>query len=162
MARPVRILTVCLGNICRSPVAEAAIRAAAEEADVDVEVASAGTGAWHVGNPPDERMTAAAQRVGIEVGGTAQQVAAHHLRDHDLVVAMDRSNLSALEELAASVDGDVAEIALLRSFDPAAGNDLEVPDPYYGGRDGFDHVVDLVQPAARGVIAWARQHDPTP
>lgn len=153
---PVRILAVCLGNICRSPVAEAAIREAATEAGADVEVDSAGTGAWHVGNPPDQRMRAAGADVGLDVAGRARQVEPRDLHDHDLVVAMDTANLTDLQAMAER-HGATARIRLLRSFDPdASDDDLEVPDPYYGGADGFARVVEMMRPAAAGVIAWAR------
>ncbi len=155
-----RILTVCLGNICRSPVAEAAIREAADQAGVDVEVDSAGTGAWHVGNPPDERMQAAGADAGLEVSGRARQVTPEDLSTNDLVVAMDASNLADLEAMAAR-QGSSATVRLFRSFDPDADrSDLDVPEPYYGGPDGFARVVAMMRPAARGVVAWAaaREH----
>lgn len=156
-----RILTVCLGNICRSPVAEAAIREAAEAAGVDVEVDSAGTGAWHVGNPPDERMRAAGTAAGLQVGGRARQVDPADLVDHDLVVAMDATNLADLHALA-DQHGARATLRLFRSFDPDTGHDdLDVPDPYYGGPDGFTKVVDMMRPAAAGVVAWAQAHQST-
>nr|WP_274388131.1 low molecular weight protein-tyrosine-phosphatase [Salsipaludibacter albus] len=152
-------MTVCLGNICRSPVAEAAIREAAAAADVDVEVDSAGTGAWHVGNPPDERMQAAGAESGLDVGGRARQVTPADLDHHDLVVAMDASNLADLQAMA-DQHGASATIRLFRSFDPDAGDtDLDVPDPYYGGPDGFSRVVEMMRPAAAGVVDWAAKRD---
>jgi protein-tyrosine phosphatase len=153
-ATPV-VLTVCLGNICRSPTAEAAIREAAAEAGVGVEVRSAGTGGWHVGAPPDERMHAAAAAVDLVLGGAAERVTAEHLAGADLVVAMDRQNLADLERLAETCGADTP-IRLFRAFDDAslAAGDLEVPDPYYGGPDGFAHVVELCRSAARGVVTY--------
>ncbi len=144
------VLTVCLGNICRSPTAEAALREAAEHAGVDLRVASAGTGSWHVGNRPDRRMSAAAAEVGLHLDGTAAQVDAAMLADADLVLAMDRSNLRDLEQLAAREHIDT-EIRLFREFDPEPG-DGEVPDPYYGGQDGFVEVVEIVRRTAREVV----------
>ncbi len=159
------VLTVCLGNICRSPTAEAAIREAAAATDLDVEVRSAGTGDWHVGAPPDERMRDAAAAVDLVLDGAAEQVTADHLAAADLVVAMDRSNLGDLERLARSCGADTP-IRLFRAFDPAslATGDLEVPDPYYGGPEGFAHVVELCRAAARGVIAYlaGEREDPGP
>lgn len=149
--RPV-VLTVCLGNICRSPTAEAALREAAAEAGVDLEVRSAGTGNWHVGEPPDARMRSAAAEVGLELSGTAEQVDADALREADLVLAMDRSNLAALERLALLADIDTP-IRLFREFDPEADGGLEVPDPYYGGTDGFAEVVAIARRTAREVVA---------
>ncbi|WP_052666936.1 low molecular weight protein-tyrosine-phosphatase [Nitriliruptor alkaliphilus] len=159
------VLTICLGNICRSPTAEAAIREVAAARGMAVEVRSAGTGGWHVGAPPDERMTAAAAAVDLVLDGAAEQVTAEHLATADLIVAMDRQNLADLERLAAS-SGATTPIRLFRAFDDAslAAGDLEVPDPYYGGPDGFDHVVALCRAAATGVVAYlaGERDDPGP
>jgi protein-tyrosine phosphatase len=159
------VLTVCLGNICRSPTAEAAIREVAAARGVAVEVRSAGTGDWHVGASPDERMTAAAATVDLVLDGAAEQVTADHLAAADLVVAMDRQNLADLERLAAAC-GATTPIRLFRAFDDAslATGDLEVPDPYYGGPDGFDQVVALCRAAAAGVVAHlaGERDDPGP
>jgi protein-tyrosine phosphatase len=159
---PLVVLTVCLGNICRSPTAAAALREAAVEAGVDLEVRSAGTGDWHVGRPPDARMRAAAAEVGLDLTGVAAQVDADALRQADLVLAMDRSNLAALERLARL--GDVTTpIRLYREFDPEADGQLEVPDPYYGGPEGFAEVVRIARRTAREVVTHlageARPHD---
>jgi protein-tyrosine phosphatase len=148
---PPVVLTVCLGNICRSPTAEAAIRAEAATRGVAVEVRSAGTGGWHVGAPPDRRMTAAAAEVGLTLSGAAAQLTAEDLEAADLVVVMDRSNLADVRTLAARAGVD-ADVRLYRSFDPEAGSDLEVPDPYYGGPDGFVEVVAMARRAARGLV----------
>ncbi|MFA9429317.1 low molecular weight protein-tyrosine-phosphatase [Egicoccus sp. AB-alg2] len=162
--RPV-VLTVCLGNICRSPTAEAAIREVAAERGVDLEVRSAGTGDWHVGSPPDERMRTAAAAVDLVLDGVAEQVTARHLADADLVVAMDRTNLGDLERLAARAGADTP-IRLFRAFDDdsLARGDLEVPDPYYGGEQGFHEVVGLCRAAAAGVVAYlaGERDDPGP
>lgn len=151
---PPRILTVCLGNICRSPTAEAALLEAAAAADLVVEVASAGTGDWHVGAAPDERQQAAAAAAGLPLRGTAAQLSAHDLAAADLVLVMDRANLAAVEDLAETA-GVATQVRLLRSYDPAsvAADDLEVPDPYTGGPEGFRRVVDLCQAAAVEVVA---------
>lgn len=144
-----RVLLVCLGNICRSPTAEAAVREAADEAGVDLEIDSAGTGDWHVGNPPDQRMTAAAAEVGLELTGSARQVAVDDFSDYDLIVAMDASNRADLLRLAAD-DGARDRVRLFRDYAGEAGQD--VPDPYYGGPDGFREVVGIVRRAARGMV----------
>lgn len=144
-----RVLTVCLGNICRSPTAEAAIREAAAEAGLDVEVDSAGIGEWHVGEPPDPRMVAAAAEDDLTVAGTARQVTADDFRSFDLIVAMDHQNLGALRKMRPA--DATADLALFRSFDPEADG-AEVPDPYYGGPDGFREVVTMVRAAARGLV----------
>jgi len=146
----VRVLAVCLGNICRSPAAEAAIRAAAEEAGIDVEVDSAATGAYHVGEPPNARMRRAAAEVGLRVDGTARQVQPEDFHRFDLIVAMDRDNLAALRRIAPS--DAPAELRLLREFDPAA-DDLDVPDPYYGTDDDYRRVLAMIRPAAEGLVA---------
>ena len=155
-AAPPRLLTVCLGNICRSPTAEAALVEAAASAGIEVEVASAGTGDWHVGHPPDPRMRAAADRVGLELRGTAAQVTADALARADLVLAMDRSNLADLQRLAATA-GVTTRIELFRTFDPEPGPVLgveadEVPDPYEGDTDGFDLVVAICRRTAAAVV----------
>lgn len=146
-----RILFVCLGNICRSPTAMAATREALAEAGLDgrVELDSAGLGDWHIGDPPDHRMAAAAGEDGLQLDGVARQVTAAELADWDLILAMDRRNLRRLHAMAP--DDDVrGRVHLFRDFDPDADGD-EVPDPYYGGPDGFRHVVAICRAAAAGV-----------
>lgn len=145
-----RILTVCLGNICRSPTAQAAILEAAEAADLDVEVESAGTGDWHIGELPDERMRTAAAAIGLQLDSRARQVEAVDLSRYDLVLAMDRDNLRVLESLRD--ESTTARIELFRSWDPQANGDLEVPDPYYGGRRGFEEVVEICRRTARALV----------
>jgi protein-tyrosine phosphatase len=149
--RPI-VLAVCLGNICRSPTAEAALREAAEEAGLDIEVRSAGTGGWHVGAPPDERMTRAAAEDRLVLTGEAAQVTPDDLAEATLVLAMDRHNLADLERLAADA-GVEADLRLFREFDPEGGADHDVPDPYYGGPDGFVEVVRMVRRTAAEVVA---------
>ena len=156
-ARPLRLLTVCLGNICRSPTAEAALVEAAAAVGVAVEVRSAGTGDWHVGHPPDPRMRAAADRVGLRLAGTAETVTADAIAAADLVLAMDRTNLADLRRLADAA-GLTTRIELFRTFDPepvaVRGAEAdEVPDPYYGDADGFDEVVAMCRRTAAAVIA---------
>lgn len=145
-----RILFVCLGNICRSPTAEAAFRAAADDAGLDVEIDSAGTAAYHVGEPPDARMTDAGADVGLELVGRARQATPEDLRTYDLVLAMDRSNLEDLRRIAP--DEETRErIRLFREFEPDA-DDLDVPDPYYGGPEGFAEVVRIARDGADGLV----------
>jgi protein-tyrosine phosphatase len=146
-----RILFVCLGNICRSPTAEATMRRLASEAGLDGAIAldSAGTGSWHLGEPPDERATQAAACRGLELGGAARQVGEADFANFDLLIAMDRSNLRALRLLAP--DEESADRArLLRT---ASGAEIEVPDPYYGGAEGFDEVLDVVEEGCRALLA---------
>lgn len=155
----VRLLFVCLGNICRSPTAEGVMRALVAEAGLKdgVELDSAGTGSWHVGSPPDSRAAAAARARGIRLDGLARQVREDDFFDFDLVIAMDRSNMRELRQLAPGDEGR-AKVRMLREFDPAgAGSvDLDVPDPYYGAPGGFEEVLDLVQAACEGLLERIR------
>jgi protein-tyrosine phosphatase len=158
-----RLLFVCMGNICRSPTAEGVMRALVARAGLSesVELDSAGTGAWHVGSAPDERASAAAGARGITLQGSARQVSSEDFADFDLLIAMDGANLRELRRLAGS-DEQRAWVRLLREFDPASGahgpegwvgRDLDVPDPYYGSPGGFEEVLDLVQAACQGLLA---------
>jgi protein-tyrosine phosphatase len=155
----VRLLFVCMGNICRSPTAEAVMRGlvAREGLQDEIEIDSAGTGSWHVGHPPDRRSTAAAQARGIVMAGEARQVTVADFDDYDLLLAADDDNVDALRALAPDAEA-AAKIHLLREYDPdaVASGDLAVPDPYYGGPDGFEHVIDLVDAACRGLLAALR------
>lgn len=157
----VRVCFVCLGNICRSPTAEGVFRALVRDAGLEgaLEIASAGTGGWHVGEPPDRRAREAARERGIEVGGRGRQFEAGDFERFDLVLAMDRSNLRALERLAGPAHRE--KLALLRDFEPdARRGKLDVPDPYYGAEDGFAEVLDLCDRACRGLLAHLREtHD---
>lgn len=154
-----RVLFVCLGNICRSPTAEAVFRAKVVERGLlgEVEVDSAGTGGWHAGNAPDRRAVAEGERRGMSMSGRARQVSASDLRDFDLIIAMDESNRRDL--LALATDDAVRErIQLLRDWDPeAAGHDRAVPDPYYGGEREFAEMFDIVERACEGLIADVEQ-----
>jgi protein-tyrosine phosphatase len=158
-----RVLFVCLGNICRSPTAEGVMRALVDQAGLDerVELDSAGTGAWHVGSPPDARATAAAGARGIELEGRARQVRGEDFEHFDLVLAMDRENADELLRLA-SGEEQRAKVRLLREFDPASAangagaGSLDVPDPYYGAPGGFEEVLDLVQAACTGLLEQIR------
>jgi protein-tyrosine phosphatase len=155
---PVRLLFVCLGNICRSPTAEGVMRHVVAEAGMSeqVELDSAGTGSWHIGSAPDTRASAAARGRGVTLAGEARQVRPADFDEFDLILAMDRANLRDLEALS----GGEAEgrIRLLREFDPAsaADGDLDVPDPYYGAAGGFEEVFDLVDAACRGLLEEIR------
>lgn len=142
---PTSVLFVCLGNICRSPLAEGVFRHLAEEAGLSdrFSVDSAGTGAWHVGEPADGRAALVATRNGVQLRSRARQVVPDDLETFDVVVAMDRDNLRHLERMAAGVP-DAATLHLLRDYDPEdPGGD--VPDPYYGGPSGFENVYQIVR-----------------
>lgn len=151
-----RIALVCLGNICRSPIAEVVLTARLEEAGLadEVEVVSAGTGDWHVGDPMDRRAAAVLTAHGYDASRhRAQQVGTAGLDRADLVLAMDVDNhadLLALTELGLSAD----KLRMFRDYDPRATDaDRDVPDPYYGGDDGFDTVLALVERTATGLVA---------
>jgi protein-tyrosine phosphatase len=156
---PVRLLFVCLGNICRSPTAEGVMRSliAREGLEEEIETDSAGTGAWHVGSAPDERASAAAAAHGVTLAGTARRVLPADFEEFDLILAMDSANLRDLRALAADEE-QAAKVLLLREFDPAAaaGDELDVPDPYYGTAGGFDEVFAMVQAACEGLLGEIR------
>jgi protein-tyrosine phosphatase len=153
----VSVCFVCLGNICRSPTAEGVFRHLVEAAGLGgaIEIDSAGTGGYHVGDRPDPRSRAAAQRRGIRVDGCARQFVRADFDRFDYVLAMDGSNLEALRALRPkSCRG---KLALLRSFDAAAPENSFVPDPYYGGDSGFDEVIDQCLRACEGLLAHIRR-----
>ncbi len=151
-----KVLFVCLGNICRSPTAEVVFRAAAsrEAPDIALEIDSAGTAAYHVGEAPDRRTRQAAARRGYDLSQLrARVVEPRDFEYFDLILAMDRENLSALERRAPQ---HVRErLRLFLEFAPEAGVS-EVPDPYYGGPNGFEDVLDLIEAASRGLIEHLR------
>ncbi|HYH82688.1 MAG TPA: low molecular weight protein-tyrosine-phosphatase [Longimicrobium sp.] len=151
--QPIRVLFVCLGNICRSPLAEAVFRHLVEERGWTerFEIDSAGTSGWHRGSPPDPRSSETARRRGITLAGGSRKVIAADLRAFDYVIAMDAENRAALDELHAR-SGGTAEVRLLREFEPDAAS-LDVPDPYYGGPRGFDDVHDIVERGCAGLLA---------
>ena len=152
----VSVLFVCLGNICRSPTAEGVMRALVRDTGLQdrIELDSAGTGGWHVGDSPDARATEAAGRRGIVLEGSARKVRPRDFEEFDLILAMDASNLRDLQLLAPDEPAR-QKVRLLREFDPASDGDLDVPDPYYGGPGGFDEVLDLVQAACASLLAQA-------
>jgi protein-tyrosine phosphatase len=156
----VRLLFVCLGNICRSPTAEGVMRSLLEREGLTdtIEIDSAGTGAWHVGNAPDARATQAARARGVTLEGHARQVRVNDFNYFDLLIGMDASNVSELARLAPGADAR-AKVRLLREFDPAntGAHDFDVPDPYYGASGGFDEVFELVYAACEGLLAHVRE-----
>lgn len=140
---------MCSGNICRSPTAEAVLRRFVADAGLaeEIEVDSAGTGGWHVGEPPDERSAAAARRRGLDLPGVARQISAADFDHFDLIVSVDDENLHRLRRIAPP--GSAAEVRKLTAID--------VPDPYYGGPQGFDVVLDMVEDACRELLDELRQ-----
>lgn len=151
------VLFVCLGNICRSPLAEAVFRALAERDGLAdrFDIDSAGTSNYHTGEAPDPRTVDVANRHGMRVEHVARQVTARDLDRFDYVLAMDRENVRKLERATGGHTGR-AEVRLLRSFDAEAGEDLEVPDPYFGGPRGFEEVHAMVERACRGLLDHIR------
>jgi protein-tyrosine phosphatase len=154
-----RLLFVCLGNICRSPTAEGVMRALVSEAGMQdgVVLDSAGTGAWHAGSAPDERASAAARSRGVVLDGAARTVTPEDFKRFDLLLAMDAENLRELRRMAAD-ESQSEKVRLLRAFDPAAvgERDLDVPDPYHGATGGFDEVFELVRAACAGLLEEIR------
>ena len=151
-----RISLVCLGNICRSPMAHVVLEAALEDAGLDdaVEVLSAGTADYHVGRPMDDRAAATLTAHGYDASRhRARQLPAEWLEECDLVLAMDRQNLTDITDGRAHPDGVPAgRVRLFREFDPMAGGDRAVPDPYYGADDGFEHVLTIVTRTSRALV----------
>jgi protein-tyrosine phosphatase len=157
MPEPVRLLVVCLGNICRSPMAEGVLRARIEAARLGdrVELDSAGTGDWHVDRPPDPRAIATAARHGIDISGLrGRQLSAADFERFDWLLCADRSNLRAARELAPAHGR--ARAALLLEWAGSRDGELEIPDPYTGGIDQFEHVWSLLDRAADGVVQRLR------
>lgn len=154
----VRVCFVCLGNICRSPTAEGVMRSVLTRAGLDgvVLVESAGTADYHTGELPDMRSRAAAKARGVLLESRAQQFLASSFARFDYVLAMDAQNLDHLKQLASSAD-DRNKVRLLRSFDPASPLDARVPDPYHGGADGFEQVLDLCEAACDGLLQHLRR-----
>jgi protein-tyrosine phosphatase len=152
-----RICFVCLGNICRSPTAHGVMARVVADAALGAAVVidSAGTAAYHIGELPDERSRTAARRRGIELDHRARQFTRADLDRFDLVIAMDRQNLENLQRLVGG--RTTPELALLRSFDPTSGPGAEVPDPWAGGEQGFEEVLDQCERACKGLLAHIRE-----
>lgn len=160
-SQPYRVTAVCLGNICRSPIAEAVLRDRVESAGLGdvVVVDSAGTGDWHRGDPADPRSlaTLAANEYVLD-GHIARQITHDWFDSLDLVLAMDSSNFQNLQMLAARA-GVEPDLHMLRTFDPSLAHlsqphpELDVPDPYYGGDDGFNDVLRMIERASDGLVA---------
>jgi protein-tyrosine phosphatase len=145
-----KILVVCSGNICRSPAAEAAIRKAAAGVGIDVEVDSAGTGSWNVGEPPHPESVAAGARFGLEITGRARKFNPIDFDRYDMILVMDKSNLSDLVDLSPTKEAQ-AKIRLFRTFDPDT-DESEVPDPWGGPAEGYDETIRIVTAAAEGLV----------
>lgn len=146
------VLFVCLGNICRSPLAEGIFLHLVHEAGLTdrFEVDSAGTGAWHVGERPDARAAMVASQHGVHLDSRARQITSDDLQRFDYVIAMDHENLRNIERLA-DATAPHAEVHLLREYDKSGEGD-EVPDPYYGGASGFETVYEMVHRSCQNLL----------
>jgi protein-tyrosine phosphatase len=153
----VGVLFVCLGNICRSPLAEAVLRSQVEAEGLAhrFDIDSAGTSSYHEGDGPDPRTIRVAQRRGVRIEHVARQIRIHDFDRFHYVLAMDAENLRRIRRLADGAAPDV-QVRLLRSFDPEAHEDAEVPDPWFGGPRGFEEVQDMVERACRGLLEHIR------
>lgn len=141
-----RILMVCLGNICRSPMAEGIMRNVAHEEELEIEVDSAGTGGWHVGEPPDERAVRKMQQKGLDISMLrARQFHVSDFEKFDLIFAMDVHNYNDIIRMARNAEEKNKVQMILNKRKP--GSNESVPDPYYGGMDGFEHVYQLLKEA---------------
>ena len=154
--KPLRILFVCMGNICRSPAGEGVLAKMVAEAGLAdrIQIDSAGTLGMHAGNPPDSRMRAAATKRGYELTSRARQVTAEDLDTFDLILVMDQDNHRNVIRLA-STDEQRERVRLFCTF-CEKHLEREVPDPYYGGSQGFEYVLDLLEDGCSGVLEWAQ------
>ena len=161
---PFRITVVCLGNICRSPIGEAVLRDRVNGADLPRAVAidSAGTGDWHRGQGADPRALAVLDAHGYRHEHIARQITPNWFADIDLVLAMDEANYADLERLITR-SGQPTDLRMMRAFDPALAGvrepspQLDVPDPYYGGPEGFEEVLRMIEAASDGLVTHLRQ-----
>jgi protein-tyrosine phosphatase len=148
-----KICFVCQGNIIRSPLAEHLFRHLAEEQGVSekYQLDSAGTSAYHAGEAPDRRMRQVAARHGFEYTGQAKQFWRQNLDDYDLIIVMDQNNREILASMAEDQD-HMGKIRMMREFDPQGNSDQDVPDPYYGGLEGFEKTFQIVKRSAKGLL----------
>ena len=149
----VKVLFVCLGNICRSPLAEGIFKyKVKQEGLVDkVHVESAGTSGWHIGERPDPRSIEIAEQKGIYLDSYGRKAVNTDFKDFDYIIAMDGNNFSDLKRLPASSENGAAKLKLMRDFDEI-GKGQDVPDPYYGGDDGFSYVFDLLDRSCQNLL----------
>ena len=157
--KPFKICFVCLGNICRSPLAQGVFEFLISKTNYKnlVQIESAGTGSWHVGNPPDKRMQATARKNGIILNSLARQFKPEDFNRLDLVIPMDRSNLNDLSILCSPSTAQ-EKLRLFRSFDPEniSTKSLDVPDPYYGGDGGFDNVFEIINRTSPKILEFIK------
>lgn len=143
-----KVMFVCLGNICRSPLAHAVFEDMARRQELDVFTESCGMGAWHVGEQADSRMRKTAESHGVELNHLARRFQPSDLDEYDLIIPMDRENLKDIKKYAGDQHKD--KIRLLREWDPEGGR--EVPDPWYGGPEGFETVYEIVERSCRVLV----------
>ena len=154
-----KVLFVCLGNICRSPAAEGVMMHKLREKGLtgDYQIDSAGTSSYHIGEPPDSRMTFAARQRGIELNSQARRFLENDFDEFDHILVMDHENL---EDVSLLGGGDeLKKVNLLREFDPASNGDLNVPDPYFGGAQGFDDVLDILDRSVENLIDFLERQN---
>ncbi|MGQ0678434.1 MAG: low molecular weight protein-tyrosine-phosphatase [Actinomycetota bacterium] len=163
MSRTLHVSFVCSGNICRSPMAALVFREQLRGRGLAdrVTVTSAGTGGWHVGENADPRALETLARAGYPTDHVAAAVGSEHLAA-DLLIALDIGHQRELRHLLQRAGRDPGSIRLLRSFDPAAPGDLDVPDPYYGGGSGFDRVLNMIEASMPGLLGWVQENLETP
>ena len=156
----IEVCFVCLGNICRSPLAQGVFeKCVADEGLQDqIQVSSAGTGSWHIGSPPDGRMQETANKHGVQLNSRGQQFQPADFFNFDLILAMDDSNLSILEQMCPNPQ-KAENLKLFRSFDPESNGDLDVPDPYYGGGKGFDIVFEIIDRTCPKILEFIKTRD---
>ena len=149
------VLFVCLGNICRSPTGEGVFQHVVDELGLQTEISidSAGTAGYHEGGPADDRMREHASKRGYDLTSRARKITAADLKKFDLVIPMDQANLRDIQSLIVDPAGAIAEIKLLSEF--LAGDwPTDVPDPYYGGADGFEYVLDMIEAACPAIVEY--------
>jgi protein-tyrosine phosphatase len=154
---PLKVLFVCMGNICRSPLAEGVFKHLVTNAGLAdrFEIDSAGTSSYHIGDPPDARTTSVARARGIELTGAARQIEQADLRDFHYILVMDAENMARVQQLRKNAAG--AQVRMLRDFDDEASDaNRDVPDPYYGGPRGFEEVHDIVERSCARLLEHIR------
>lgn len=149
----VKVLFVCLGNICRSPLAEGVFKQRVREAGLQnkILVESAGTSGWHIGEPPDPRSVDVARENGIELNSYGRKAINNDFQDFDYIIAMDQNNYADLKNLPGSAEEGSAKLLLMRNFD-SIGQGKDVPDPYYGGTNGFKNVFEMLDRSCRNLL----------
>ena len=154
----IKVLFVCLGNICRSPLAEGLFlhKVQAQGLENRFKIDSCGTGGWHVGNLPDPRSQEVATHYGVDLPSRARKLQLEDFKIYDYILAMDRSNRRDLEEKMINVDKAKAQIFLMRDFD-SQGKGHDVPDPYYGGSNGFYDVYDMLDRSSEALLDYIKQ-----